>query len=210
MSGDQPPTALILVVDDDAAMRSALAEALTSDAHEVLEAHDAASAFDLLQRAERFPELIVLDVDLPDGSGLELLRRIRGLRAAERTRYLVISAGRDHDIPFGVTYVQKPFILAAFLQTVRAELGGVPGPDGGTYEVELAPVVQQILARSPEEIRRQLEEALEELGRNPRPRSATLDGPAQYRLTTRAGWLRYRVDAARRKIVLVDGGLRGN
>lgn len=73
MSDDESPT--ILLVEDDRATRTFLADHLTADGYEVLPADGAVPARHLLQTGR--PDLVVLDVGLPDGSGLDLLAEVR-------------------------------------------------------------------------------------------------------------------------------------
>jgi DNA-binding response OmpR family regulator len=87
MNHDTPAT--ILVADGDPATRTFLADELTADGYELLVADCASDALRLL--GAKFPDLVILDVGLPDGSGLEVLRRIRAADPA---------AGRvDPDLP---------------------------------------------------------------------------------------------------------------
>ncbi len=73
MTADDPAT--ILVVEDDAATRTFLADNLTADGYELLVAESARDALRLLET--RFPDLALVDVGLPDASGLDILRRVR-------------------------------------------------------------------------------------------------------------------------------------
>ncbi len=66
--------ALILVVDDDQAGRYATARILRSGGHDVIEAETGEQAIECLRR---HPDLVVLDVELPDMSGYEVTRRIK-------------------------------------------------------------------------------------------------------------------------------------
>jgi DNA-binding response OmpR family regulator len=73
----------ILLVEDDAATRTFLADNLTADGYEMLVADTLRHAGRLLET--RAPDLVVLDLALPDGDGLDLLRRVRTTdRAAGR------------------------------------------------------------------------------------------------------------------------------
>ncbi len=65
----------ILVVEDDDATRTFLADNLTADGYELLVAPAAGDAWRLLEA--HAPDLAVVDVGLPDGSGLDLLARVR-------------------------------------------------------------------------------------------------------------------------------------
>lgn len=65
----------ILLVEDDDATRAFLADNLTADGYDLLVADCASIGLSLLER--KFPDLALLDIGLPDGSGLELVRRVR-------------------------------------------------------------------------------------------------------------------------------------
>jgi DNA-binding response OmpR family regulator len=111
-------TATILVVEDDDATRTFLADNLTADGFELLVADCARDGIRLLET--KFPDLALIDVGLPDGSGLDLVRRVRdadGLasRVDPRTPLLVVS-GRDSELDRirgfergADDYVCKPF-----------------------------------------------------------------------------------------------------
>lgn len=65
----------ILLVEDDDATRSFLADNLRADGHQVIAADCARDGWRLME--SKFPDLALLDVGLPDGSGLDLVRRVR-------------------------------------------------------------------------------------------------------------------------------------
>jgi DNA-binding response OmpR family regulator len=65
----------ILLVEDDAPTRAFLADHLTADGYDVLVADTCADAQRLLEA--KFPDLALLDLNLPDGSGYELIRKVR-------------------------------------------------------------------------------------------------------------------------------------
>jgi DNA-binding response OmpR family regulator len=73
MTNDDAST--ILVVEDDDATRTFLADNLSADGYDLLVADCAAVGLSLIER--KFPDLALIDVGLPDGSGFELLRRVR-------------------------------------------------------------------------------------------------------------------------------------
>jgi CheY-like chemotaxis protein len=73
MTGDDAAT--ILVVEDDHATRTFLADNLTADGYELLVAETARDGLRLLET--KFPDLALLDLNLPDGSGYDLVRRVR-------------------------------------------------------------------------------------------------------------------------------------
>jgi DNA-binding response OmpR family regulator len=111
-------TATILVVEDDDATRTFLADNLTADGFELLVADCAKDGIRLMET--KFPDLALIDVGLPDASGLEIVKRVRdadGLasRVDPRTPLLVLS-GRDSELDRirgfergADDYVCKPF-----------------------------------------------------------------------------------------------------
>ena len=78
----------VLVVDDEPAVRSAVTRALTLDGYEVVAAEDGPAALGAIQR-ER-PELVVLDVLMPELDGVAVCRRLRG--DGDRTPILMLTA----------------------------------------------------------------------------------------------------------------------
>jgi DNA-binding NarL/FixJ family response regulator len=91
--GDIPRTHTILVVEDDANTRSYIAHALESDEgrYEVTTAGSRTAAFELLRRDP--PDVMLVDLGLPDGSGIELIRTAREMSAD--IHVLVISVFGD-------------------------------------------------------------------------------------------------------------------
>ena len=114
----------IVIVDDDAAIRSALGRALRMENYDVELFDDGTSALKAIQL--RAPDAIVLDLQLPDIDGLEICRRIR--RSGDSTPILMLTA-RDavNDRVAGLDvgaddYLVKPFDLAELLARLRALL----------------------------------------------------------------------------------------
>ena len=113
----------ILVVDDEPPIRNLLRMGLAAHGYEVLEAPNGRIALELL---ERKPDLVILDLGLPDIDGLELLRRIRGAR--EGLPVVVLSsrgdeAGKVAALDLGADdYVTKPFGIDDLLARKRAAL----------------------------------------------------------------------------------------
>jgi len=98
MNADDAST--ILVVEDDDATRTFLADNLTADGFELLVADCARDGLRLMET--KFPDLVLVDVGLPDTSGFELLRRVRradgiASRIDPRTPIVLIS-GRVSEI----------------------------------------------------------------------------------------------------------------
>ena len=116
----------ILVVDDDAAVRESLGRALRLEGYEVELASDGLEALERLLGNGDAPDLVVLDVLMPNVDGLEVCRRLR--RTGSRLPVLMLTA-RDEvtDRVAGLDagaddYVVKPFALAELLARVRALL----------------------------------------------------------------------------------------
>jgi two-component system, OmpR family, KDP operon response regulator KdpE len=113
----------ILVVDDEPPIRKLLRMGLTTQGYEVLEASNGKMSLELLKRE---PDLIILDLGLPDIHGHELLRMIRA--RAESVPIMVLSsrgdeAGNVQALDFGADdYVTKPFGLDELLARMRAAL----------------------------------------------------------------------------------------
>src|SRR5882757_7201585 len=111
----------ILVVDDEATLREALVEALESDGFRVVSAADGREA--LLQfRAEK-PDLVLLDLMLPELSGIEVCRIIR----AESGVPIIMLTAKDAELDKVVglelgadDYVTKPFSLRELTARIRA------------------------------------------------------------------------------------------
>jgi DNA-binding response OmpR family regulator len=109
---EAPRKARVLVVDDEPPLRELMVLAL-GDGFECIEAGDGASALELL-RSES-PDLVVLDVMLPDISGLDVLRELRGDPALRATPVVVVSAWQskpDVDRAFEAgadRFLAKPF-----------------------------------------------------------------------------------------------------
>ena len=116
--------AYVAIVDDDAAIRTALGRALRMENYDVELFEDGLSALKSVQL--RAPDAIVLDLQLPDIDGLEVCRRIR--RAGDATPILMLTArdavnDRVEGLDVGADdYLGKPFDLAELLARLRALL----------------------------------------------------------------------------------------
>src|SRR3954467_13522154 len=92
--------ARLLLVEDDPVVRAFLADNLTADGYDVLLAETVADALRLLEYKR--PDLAVVDLMLPDGSGLELIARVRAAGGVasrlDPTLPLVIVSGRAGEL----------------------------------------------------------------------------------------------------------------
>jgi two-component system KDP operon response regulator KdpE len=125
--------ASILVVDDEAAIRRFLRVSLSAHGYGVAEAVNGEEA--LAQAVAHEPDLIILDIGLPDVNGVEVTRRLRewsdvpivilSVLGSEADKVQALDAGADD-------YVTKPFGLAELLARMRAAIrrmrSGAPGP----------------------------------------------------------------------------------
>ena len=122
--------ARLLVVDDDDDIRELLTLALGIAGHEILTASDGPAALDVL--AAETVDLMVLDVSMPQMSGLEVARRVRATEPAPEPIILMLSAmGDPDDIAAGMaagadSYATKPFSIPSLTRTVSTLLEGRP------------------------------------------------------------------------------------
>jgi len=113
----------ILVIDDEPPIRKLLRMGLNTQGYEVLEAPSGKTGLELLAQN---PDLVILDLGLPDVDGLELLRTIRGRK--EGVPIVVLSsrgdeAGKVQALDLGADdYVTKPFGMDELLARMRAAL----------------------------------------------------------------------------------------
>jgi two-component system, OmpR family, phosphate regulon response regulator PhoB len=116
----------VLIADDEAHIVELVRVTLEDDRVRVIEAADGATA---LQLAEEFePELIFLDVNLPDMSGLEVCRRLRHRPRLASSRVVMLSAAAQQDdlvrgMAAGASYyLTKPFSPVRLLSLVEGLL----------------------------------------------------------------------------------------
>jgi len=139
--------ARVLAIDDDKALLRALRVALSAKGHEVLVAATAEEGLSSL--ALRAPDVVVLDLGLPDLDGLEVVRRIRSwsevpvivlsARALEDRKVAALDGGAND-------YVTKPFGTAELEARIRTALRHVAQPvvpDDGTLTV--GPIVLDLV-----------------------------------------------------------------
>jgi len=113
----------VLVVDDEPPIRRLLRTSLAASGYRIIEAEDATGAMRLL--ATEKPDLMILDLGLPDQSGLELITEVRktsrvpivvlSARHDERSKVEALDRGADD-------YVSKPFSMAELTARLRAAL----------------------------------------------------------------------------------------
>src|ERR1700733_6019170 len=120
----------VLVIEDEPEIRHVLRVLLESERFRFIEAATAARA-DIEARAHK-PDLLLVDLGLPDGDGLRVIRRVRSwspvpiivlsARTMEEQKIAALDAGADD-------YVTKPFSAAELLARGRAGAGRTGAPD---------------------------------------------------------------------------------
>lgn len=130
--------AKVLVVDDEAQTRQFLRIGLEHLEFEVVAAESGESG--LGQCAVEQPDIVVLDLNLPDMNGLEVLKRLRewsrvpvivlSAEDGDRTIVEALDGGADD-------YVTKPFKMSVFMARLRANLRKSNGSDGGERDSAL-------------------------------------------------------------------------
>lgn len=125
---------VVLLIEDEPQMRRFLRVALESHDYRLVEAGTARDG--LAQAASRTPDLILLDLGLPDGDGIDVTRRIRewsavpiiviSARGQEQDKVAALDAGADD-------YLTKPFGTGELLARLRvARRHRTPGGSGGS------------------------------------------------------------------------------
>ena len=133
----------MLVVEDEADIRDMLAYNLRQEGYEVSSAETGSTA---LEEVTQFgPDLIILDLMLPDISGVEVCRRIRGRDRPQPAVIMLTAKAEEIDRVVGFEvgaddYVVKPFSVRELLLRVRARLHEAAGRTStGTVGSEEAP-----------------------------------------------------------------------
>ena len=125
------PRRTILLVEDETSITEPLAKALSNEGFETQVAGTVAEALELARNA---PDLVLLDVMLPDGSGFDVCRE---LRQSSRVPIIMLTArGEEADRVVGLElgaddYVVKPFSAREVVARIRAVLRRVNAPEPG-------------------------------------------------------------------------------
>ncbi len=147
MNQDHP---LVLVIEDEAPLRRMLRATLQAFGYRVEEAANGAQGRELLVRAA--PDVVLLDLGLPDGDGLELAREFRSwskvpiivvsARGKEEDKILALDQGADD-------YLTKPFGSGELLARIRVALRHAAETTGGSGEpvAEIGPLRMDFASR---------------------------------------------------------------
>jgi len=127
----------VLVVEDDAAIRQGLVDALAFAGFGTIQAADGRTGLESALRADY--DLVLLDLVLPGGDGLEILREVRATRPTLPV-IILTARGREADRVRGLRmgaddYVVKPFSVKELLARVEAVLRRSPERPGDVREV---------------------------------------------------------------------------
>ena len=117
----------IAVIDDDPSMVKVLRIMLTSSGYEVVEAMSGTKGFMITKR--ELPDLVLLDIMMPDVDGFEVCRRLKLDPDTEKIPVIFVSAktGSEH-IEMGLSmgaegYITKPFELQDILDKIEEVIG---------------------------------------------------------------------------------------
>ena len=146
------PVPRVLVVEDEAEIRRFVSQSLEREGFEVYQADSLQRG--LIEAGTRRPDLLVLDLGLPDGDGVDLIRELRGwsnipilvlsARSDEADKIEALDAGADD-------YLIKPFGVGELLARVRAHLRrSATLPGSGASVVEFGDVTVDLARRTVE------------------------------------------------------------
>jgi len=139
----------ILVIDDEPQIRRIMRETLTNAGYEVDDARDGIEG---LNKVREFrPDLVLLDINMPEMGGMEVCRSIRNdsnmaiimltVRKSEADKVAALDAGADD-------FVTKPFSTPELLARVRAALRRAPAAQGGTSKRQFGDLVIDFAGRT--------------------------------------------------------------
>jgi two-component system, OmpR family, KDP operon response regulator KdpE len=144
-----PTTTTIVVIEDDPQIRRFLRTGLSAQPYRVFEAENGRDG--LVEASTRKPDLVILDLGLPDLDGVELVSRLRewytrpiiilSARSGEQEKIKALDAGADD-------YLTKPFGIGELTARIRVALRHGSRPDGtGTTEFSFGEVRVDLAAR---------------------------------------------------------------
>ena len=113
----------ILIVDDEKRLRASLAELFASEGHRVLEAGDGDEALTLLRQATAYPDVILLDLKMPNRDGLATLKELKQSAELKSIPVVIITAFGSSEQTISAMkggaydYITKPFDAGEVLRT---------------------------------------------------------------------------------------------
>lgn len=134
-SDTEGPRPSILVAEDNTDSRGALRALLEAYGFEVLEAKNGEEAVRLAQEAR--PDLVLMDIMMPEMDGLEATKRLRSIPEVESIPILALTAmagSKNPALDAGCDdYLTKPVDIPVFLRTIRAWLSGDSRRTNGSH-----------------------------------------------------------------------------
>src|SRR5207244_11802988 len=138
--GPPMPDPVVVVIEDEPQIRKFLRATLEGQGYRLFEASTGADG--VVEVGSRQPDVVIVDLGLPDMDGLEVIRRVRewtdvpvivlSARGQERDKVTALDAGADD-------YVSKPFGAGELLARIRVALrhtaGASPGADAAAFKV---------------------------------------------------------------------------
>lgn len=119
-------TKKILIADDEPTLRLLVSSTLEDERFEIIQAVDGADA---LEKANKeHPDLLILDLMMPNMSGLDVCRAIKSADTAQKPKIIVLTAkGQEKDVKDAIkagadSYLKKPFSPLELLNTVEEAL----------------------------------------------------------------------------------------
>jgi DNA-binding response OmpR family regulator len=120
----------ILLIEDDPALAKLMKKALVASGYEVEHAEDGLAGLMRVDEAPKKPDLLVVDVMMPELDGLSLVRALKTQGATRRIPVIFVTAKADpKTIAEGISvgakfYITKPFTIDDLLSKVKRALGG--------------------------------------------------------------------------------------
>ena len=117
---------IIVVVEDNELNRRLFVDLLATRGHTIFEVADGVKALDVI--AEKQPDLVLMDIQLPNISGLEITKKIREMDQIKQPRIVAVSAfalkkDADKALEAGCDdYISKPIAIAPFFATIEKNL----------------------------------------------------------------------------------------
>jgi len=141
--------ATILIVEDELDVQKVVAKRLTSRGFTV---HCASDGYQAVEKAHKVaPDLIVLDLQLPAGDGLSVLRKLRISDSTKKTHIVVLTGMTNELIKQSVltegvdAYLQKPYDSQVLLETIDKILGKKENPpDSEPPKADASPVSEEL------------------------------------------------------------------
>lgn len=155
---DSTPTGRLLVIDDDPFLRATLREQFAAEGfQDVFEAESLIEAFARIDDSN--PDLVILDIRLPDGNGIEICRKLRE-RGFAKPIIMLTGQNAEDDIISSLEagandYVIKPMRMGELLARVKSQLWQHKASDTARFSIGgLSFVPANKLLKSPDDARK--------------------------------------------------------